>query len=79
MGPKSGLGTSGRLEVHRIPAGVQDRRGHNKHLLLPEMSHVSEEFRKKRRRRMKWARTGTRLKLGSCPLRKSKRVKKESA
>ena len=42
MGPKSGLGMSGRLEVRRIPAGVQDRREHNKHLLLPVMSHISE-------------------------------------
>lgn len=47
-GPKSGLGMSERLEVHRIPAGVQDQREHNKHLLLPVMSHVSEEFRKKK-------------------------------
>ena len=78
MGPKSGLEMSGRLEVHRIPAGVQDRREHNKHLLLPVTSHVSEAFRK-RRRRMKWARTGTRLELGSCTLRTSSRVKEESA
>ena len=47
MGPKSGLGMSGRLEVHRIPAGVQDRRVHNKHLLLPVMSHVSEVLKEK--------------------------------
>ena len=48
MGLKSDLGMSGRPEVHRIPVGVQNRREHNKHPLLPVMSYVSEEVEKKR-------------------------------
>jgi len=49
MGPRTGLGMSGRPEVHRIPVVVQDRREHNKHLLPPVMSHVSEGFCKMKR------------------------------
>lgn len=75
MGRTSGLEMSVRQEVHRILAGAENRRGHNRRLLLPVMNWVNEEMRKRRRPMRLASKTWTRLKLGSCSLREHKGIR----